>query len=56
LSTQLDLSGDPELAGQTLYGRYYIPDPAAAEGLAISRRFRITVFGGPNEVLLDGFE
>jgi cytochrome c peroxidase len=56
LSTQLDLSGNPMLGGQTLYGRYYIADPAAESGLSISRYFRITVFGDPDQLLLDGFE
>lgn len=56
LSTQLDLAVDPALAGLALYGRYYVTDQAAAGGLSISRAFRITLFGGPDEVLLDGFE
>ncbi len=56
LSNQLDLSDSAMLGGQTLFGRYYIADPAADAGLSISRSFRITVFGDPDELLVTGFE
>ncbi|MEO6064971.1 MAG: cytochrome c peroxidase [Lysobacterales bacterium] len=59
-SLQLDLSQDPALVGQTLFGRFYIADPGAANGLAITQAFRFTVFGVNNSaadlILRDGFE
>lgn len=44
-SVQLDLGDDPRLIGKELYGRFYIADPQAPDGLAITKAFRITVFG-----------
>lgn len=57
VSLHLDLGNDPALIGQTLHGRYYIDDPAAANGLAVTPAFRITVFGiAPDLLMADGFE
>jgi len=56
LSTQVNLAVDPTLTGQTLYGRYYVADPVAANQLSISRAFEITVFGELDWLLVDGFE
>ena len=53
---QLDLGSDPGLIGQTLFGRVYIDDPAAANGLAITQAFQINVFGVSDELMSDGFE
>lgn len=56
-SLHLDLGNDPALLGQTLYGRVYIVDPAASNGLAITQALRITVFGeAPALLMADGFE
>jgi cytochrome c peroxidase len=56
-SVHIDLGNDPALLGQTLYGRFYVADPAAANGLAITAAFRITVFGEvPSLLMRDGFE
>lgn len=56
LSTQVDLSNDPDIAGQSLFGRYYVADASAPNGLAISQAFQITVFGELDLFLRDGFE
>lgn len=42
-SVNLDL-GDAALLGHTLYGRWYVNDDGAAEGIAISQAFRVAVF------------
>jgi cytochrome c peroxidase len=55
-SVQLDLAQTPGLAGQTLYGRYYIADAQAANGLAVSAAFRITVFDAGDILLRNGFD
>ncbi len=56
-SLHLDLGNDPALIGQTLFGRYYIADPAANNGLAVTSAFRITVFDvAPDMLMVDGFE
>ena len=55
-SMQLDLGSEPGLIGQTLFGRVYIDDPAAANGLAITQAFQINVFGVSDELMSDGFE
>lgn len=44
-SVHVDLGENPDLIGQTLYGRFYVADPQAPNALAISPAFRITVFG-----------
>ncbi len=56
-SVQVDLGDDPALLGSTLFGRFYIADPSAADGLAITPAFRIVVFGEvPDLLLANGFE
>lgn len=55
-SVNVNLGNDPALLGQVLYGRFYIADPGAADGLAITQAFRITVFGDSDVVFRAGFE
>ena len=56
-SLHVSLGNSPSLLGQSLYGRFYINDPAAANGLAITPAFRISVFGEvPALLMADGFE
>ncbi len=44
-----------DAAGQRLFGRFYVVDPSAAAGLAITPAFEITIFGGGAE-FANGFE
>jgi uncharacterized protein (TIGR03437 family) len=44
-SISLKIPNDPDLAGRTLFGRWYVADPEAAGGVASSPAFRMTVFG-----------
>jgi hypothetical protein len=44
-SATLAIPNEPERLGQTLFGRWYVNDPAAAGGVASSPSFRFTVFG-----------
>lgn len=44
-SISLKIPNDPDLAGRTLFGRWYVSDPEAAGGVASSPAFRMTVFG-----------
>ncbi len=55
-SMQLELGGDPSLLGEELYGRVYIADPAAANGLSITPAFRIRVFSDGDLLSNSGFE
>lgn len=55
-AVNVDLGNDPALLGQTLYGRFYIADPGAEAGIAITQAFRITVFGDSDIVFRAGFE
>jgi cytochrome c peroxidase len=55
-SAQLRIPYRSTLLGQTLYGRFYVNDPAAANGLAISPAFRITLFGNADIVMADAFD
>lgn len=43
-SANLQIPNNPALLGQTFYGRWYVNDPAAANGLAVSQLFRFTIF------------
>ncbi len=43
-SVQLDLAAHPRLAGTRLFARFYVADPAAADGWAVSRAVRLRVF------------
>jgi cytochrome c peroxidase len=44
-SIVLQIPNDPSLVGRTFYGRWYVVDPAADSGFAVSRLFSFTVFG-----------
>lgn len=44
-SVSLAIPSDPSSVGKTLFGRWYIADPGAASGFAVSPAFRITIFG-----------
>ncbi|UXI68075.1 cytochrome-c peroxidase [Tahibacter amnicola] len=55
-SINIDLGTNPALTGQTLYGRYYIADPAAPNGIAVTQAFQITVFGSSDTLFRDDFE
>ena len=44
-SVNLAISDGPALVGAEFFGRWYVVDPAAANGLAVSPAFRFTVFG-----------
>ena len=44
-STTLAIPNDASLLGVTLFGRWYIADPSAAGGLAVTPAFRFTIFG-----------
>ncbi len=44
-SVQINFANQPALAGETLFGRLYIDDPTAPGRLAVTRAFRIKVFG-----------
>jgi cytochrome c peroxidase len=44
-SATLAIPSDPALVGRTLFGRWYVTDPGAADGVAFSAAFRFRVFG-----------
>lgn len=44
-SVSLPIADNAALVGRTFTGRWYVPDPAAANGTAVSQAFRFTVFG-----------
>ena len=44
-SANLSIPNNPALVGQTFYGRWYVNDPGASNGFAVSRLFQFTVFG-----------
>jgi len=44
-SATLAIPSDPALVGRTLFGRWYVTDPGAADGVAFSAAFRFQVFG-----------
>ncbi len=50
-SVSIQLPNDPMLVGQTLYGRWYVVDPAASGGLAISPVFTISLFNAGAEAI-----
>ncbi len=43
-SVSLPVPDDPALANQTVYGRWFVEDPGAPGGVAVSRRFRVSFF------------
>jgi uncharacterized protein (TIGR03437 family) len=53
-SVSLTIPNDPALAGKTLFGRWFVSDAGAANGVAVSAAFRMTVFGtaAPTAVVL----
>jgi hypothetical protein len=54
-SASVAIPDDPELAGKEWFGRWYVTDPGAGGGAAVSRLFRFTTFH-PVFVFVDGFE
>jgi len=48
-SAQIDLSRYPSLVGRALFGRFYVADPDAPNGLAVTRAFRADVFRSGSE-------
>jgi cytochrome c peroxidase len=56
-SVQLDLSSAGLTAGQTLWARAYVSDPAAAGGIAVTPAVSFTIFGQlPEAIFAAGFE
>lgn len=56
-SVQLDLSAAGLTAGQTLWGRAYVNDPAAAGSTAVTPAVSFTLFGPlPDAIFAGGFE
>lgn len=53
-SAILRIPMDAQLLGLELFGRWYIQDPAAPEGMAISRLLRFTIFGNPDLLPSEG--
>lgn len=54
-SASVAIPNTQAIAGATFFGRWYVSDPAASGGVAVSPAFRITVFGEaanlPNPIL-----
>jgi len=44
-SVSLSIPNDPQIVGQTFFGRWYITDASAANGFSVSQLFQFTVFG-----------
>jgi cytochrome c peroxidase len=44
-SVNLSIPNNPALVGRTFYGRWYVVDPAAANGFSVSPLFQFTIFG-----------
>jgi cytochrome c peroxidase len=54
-SVSLLIPDNPALIGSTFFGRWFVSDPNAAGGVAVSPAFRMTIFGdaasiGPNPI------
>ena len=49
-SVSLAIPNNPALIGQTFFGRWYVTDPVAPNGFAVSQAFRFTVFGNVSAV------
>ena len=43
-SVHLAIPDDPQLIGQTFYGRWYVRDPRAVGGFSVSKLFTFTIF------------
>jgi cytochrome c peroxidase len=54
-SVAIAVPTDPGLAGMEWFGRWYVTDPGAPGGVAVSRVFRFTTFL-PSAIFADGFE
>ena len=55
-SIQLSLPDGQAQLGRTLYGRIYVVDPAAVNGIAVTSAFKITLFGESDVLMQAGFE
>jgi cytochrome c peroxidase len=55
-SADIELGLDVDLVGDGLFGRWYVEDPDAEHGWAVSPAFAITVFGASWGVFVDDFE
>jgi cytochrome c peroxidase len=44
-SSVLSIPATPAMIGATLFGRWYVTDPGAPGGVAVSQAFRFTIFG-----------
>jgi cytochrome c peroxidase len=44
-SVRLQIPSDASLIGSTFFGRWYVTDPSAANGVAVTPAFRMTIFG-----------
>lgn len=51
-SVNISLPSTRALAGRTFYGRWYVPDPAAQNGLAVSRLLTFKLFGDSSSVVV----
>lgn len=43
-SASLQIADDPSLVGKSFFGRFYVTDPAAANGFSVSPAFSFTIF------------
>ena len=55
-SVNLALPNAQSAFGRTLYGRFYVIDAAAINGLAVTPAFKIVLFGESEVLMQDGFE
>lgn len=49
-SVSLAIPNNADLVGRSFFGRWYVTDPAASGGVAVSQVFRFTVFGEATSV------
>jgi cytochrome c peroxidase len=54
-SVSLPIPNNAALLGRTFTGRWYVTDPAAANGTAVSQAFRFTIFGEATSVASSKF-
>jgi cytochrome c peroxidase len=47
-SVSLAIPNNSSLIGSTFYGRWFVSDPTAAGGVAVSQAFKFTIFGAGN--------
>src|SRR5215831_15566082 len=55
-SASLLIPGTSSLVGQTFFGRWYVQDPAAAGGVAVSPAFKFTVFGDTSSITTNAID